>query len=132
MISTHKMDPCPNMTEISNDDGHFTIVHCNSWERSAQLCQAIGKQLAVPKDLAENEKFYNVAKGLGSFQLGIREKEQEGWVDEHGQSLTFENWAPENPKSKFPPNQGVVVVGFKGNGAWENKHITAAFNALCV
>ena len=119
------------MTEISNDDGDFTILHCNSWERSAQLCKDIGKQLAVPKDLAEHSKFFNVAKAFGRFQLGIREKKQEGWVDEHGQGLTFENWAPKYPNDKVPPNQGVVVVD-STTGTWENKWITTAYNALCV
>ena len=132
MISTYNTEPCPNMTEISNDDGNFTILHCNSWEKSSQLCKAIGKQLAVPKDLVENNKFYNVAKSFGGFQLGVREKEEEGWVGEHGQGLTFTNWAPKFPKDSVAANQGIVVVGHKGNGTWENKWITTAFNALCV
>ena len=119
------------MTEISNDDGDFTILHCNSWERSAQLCKDIGKQLAVPKDLAEHNKFFNVAKAFGRFQLGIREKKQEGWVDEPGQGLSFENWAPKYPNDQVPPNQGVVVVD-SATGKWENKWITTAYNALCV
>ena len=139
MISTHNMDPCPNMTEISNDDGDFTILHCNSWERSAQLCKDIGKQLAVPKDLAEHNKFFNVAKAFGRFQLGIREKEQEGWVNEHGQGLTFENWAPEEPKDGITTSESTVgVESYKNgdgtwiHGVWINMWMGIETNALCV
>ena len=120
------------MTKINNKDGDFTILHCNSWERSAQLCKAIGKQLAVPKDLEENDKFYKLAKGYGRFQLGIREQEQEGWVDEHGQGLTFKNWAPKFPTDSVPASQGVVTVGFSSNGTWENQWMATEYNAICV
>ena len=152
------------MTQISNKDGDFTILHCNSWERSAQLCKAIGqsckmsnfytdqifqtkfyskncdtfcnsaigKQLTVPKDLDENEKFYRLAKAFGRFQLGIRERDGEGWVDEQGQGLTFKNWAPNFPEDSVPASQGVVTVDFKSNGTWENKWMTTEYHAICV
>ena len=123
------------MTEISNNDGNFTILHCNSWERSAQLCKQIGKKLAVPKNPEENKKFYDVmaSNGFGHWQLGIREKEGGGgWVDVDGQGLTFTNWAPNFPTSKVPPSKGIVLLGIKGKGTWENNWINIDYNALCV
>ena len=141
MISTLNIGPpCPEVTEIANSEGNFTILHCSAhWATSVDRCKAIGKKLAVPKDLAENEKFYNVAKDFGRFHLGIRKEEQVGWVDQDGQGLTFENWAPEFPKDGIATSESTVgVESYKNgdgtwiHGIWINMWMGIETNALCV
>ena len=39
---------------------------------SGQICKSLGKQLAVPKNLEENNQFHEAAKSLGWFMIGIQ------------------------------------------------------------
>ena len=109
---------------------NFTLLHCNSWDRSARLCKAIGKQLALPKTHADNDKFFEAARKYGTFQLGIQEEEDLGWVDEQGQGLTFENWEAKHPKKKSPPGKEIAAIG--GKGKWTNQYLNTKLNALRV
>ena len=107
------------------------MVHCTQWDISASICKSLGMQLAVPKNLSENNQFHEAAKGLGWFMLGIRGTSQQGWVDASGQSLTFTNWAENFPTDQNPPVEKSVVV-VDAEGKWENGWRATELNALCV
>ena len=111
-------------------DHNFTLLHCNSWDRSAKLCKTIGKELAFPKNQEDNDKFYKAAGNYGSFQVGIQKDNELGWVDEQGQGLTFENWEANYPQKKSPPGKEIAAIG--GKGKWTNQYLNTKLNALCV
>ena len=120
-------EACP---KISNTSG-FSVVHCTQWDISASICKSLGKQLAVPKNLLENNQFHEAAKSLGWFMLGIQGTSKYGWVDASGQSLTFTNWAENFPTDQNPPPEKSVVV-VDAEGKWENGWRATELNALCV
>ena len=78
-----KNEACPKLSSTSG----FTVVHCTQWDIagkilsslllnpmgiSGKICKSLGKQLAVPKNLEENNQFHEAAKSLGWFMLGIQ------------------------------------------------------------
>ena len=60
----------------------------------------------------------------------LQEDEDLGWVDEHGQGLTFENWEANHPKKKSPPGKEIAAIG--GKGKWTNQYLNTKLNALCA
>ena len=151
-----KNEACPKLSSTSG----FTVVHCTQWDIagkilssllfnpmgiSGKICKSLGKQLAVPKNLEENNQFHEAAKSLGWFMLGIqvgswleytlvdagKQGSSQGWVDASGQSLTFTNWAENFPTDQSPAREKSVVV-VNADGKWENGWRATEINALCV
>ena len=78
-----KNEACPKLSSTLR----FTVVHCTQWDIagkilsslllnpmgiSGKICKSLGKQLAVPKNLEENNQYHEAAKSLGWFMLGIQ------------------------------------------------------------
>ena len=101
---------------------------CDSWVEAKEYCESLGGHLAYIKDSVTDKTLHSYIRMLGykSAFFGLRYSVVHGWIWDDGTTLSYENWAVDEPSG-----DGVYGMYYEEftDGGWNDG--TFGFDADC-
>ena len=106
---------------MNPENGHaYRSIHCKSWEDAQAQVITKDAYLVSINDASEQRWLVNVF-GTTPYWIGLTDIAEEGeWRWDSGESTTYTNWAPNEPRASLPGEEDYVFMGLSPDGKWFN------------
>ena len=99
----------------------YTTINCGFWTDCENQAVSLGGHLATIRSQSEQNWITQTFGTSTKFWIGMTDQsDEDDWIWASGESVTFTNWAPNEPNNNYSCGENWAIINWNSSGQWND------------